>query len=156
MTSETAPAEAATTRPTAGEPSVGGAVGLTRSQWRRLAAEAELAAKVAAVPATDLATSDDADHDLAVEDGELTNEIDGRVDETPEPEAPSPVATADADASADAELVLTVVDGDSHAGAEFVAPTRRRRRGPRPAATTSSAPGESFGPAAVDGVTRRG
>ena len=152
MTSETAPTEAATTRPATGEPSVGGAVGLTRAQWRRLAAEAELAAKVAAVPVADLVASDDADRDLAAPGDERAAEID--VDETPAPEAEtssSTDATSDADAPADAELVLTVVDGDSHAGAEFVSPSRRRRR-PRPAATTTSAPGESFGPAAVDGV----
>ncbi|MGR6740659.1 MULTISPECIES: M23 family metallopeptidase [Microbacterium] len=145
MTSETTPTEAASSRPSAGEPSPTPATGLTqstgltRAQWRRLMAEAELAAKAADIPTDDVA----------------------KIDQAPEaPSAEIPVAatsaTVDAagterDDEADAEtdeLVLTVVDGDAYAGSDLITPSRRRRAGStieRPAAQ-----GESFGPAAVD------
>ncbi|MDN8548200.1 peptidoglycan DD-metalloendopeptidase family protein [Microbacterium sp. NM3R9] len=123
MTSETAPTEAATSRPSTGEPSLGAPDGLTRAQWRRLRAEAELAAKVAAAPASDVACT------ASVE---------------PEPDLAAPAADA-----VDEELVLTVVDTDAHAGPQLVTPSRRRRERAQEPETTSS-PGESFGPAAVE------
>jgi murein DD-endopeptidase MepM/ murein hydrolase activator NlpD len=133
LTSETTPTEAASSRPSAGEASTGltRAAGLTRAQWRRLAAEAELAAKVAAVPADDVATIDEAP-------------------QTPDVEAVDSQAAATSETVAD-EMVLTVVDGDAYAGADFIAPSRRRRT--RPAAEHAAAQGESFGPAAVDSAT---
>ncbi|GLJ81034.1 peptidoglycan DD-metalloendopeptidase family protein [Microbacterium imperiale] len=125
MTSETAPTEAATSRPSTGEPSLGAPNGLTRAQWRRLMAEAELAAKVAAAPAAEVANTEP-------------------VEPEPHPEPAAPAAEV-----VEEELVLTVVDSDAHAGPQLVTPSRRRRERAQ-TAEAASAPGECFGPAAVE------
>ncbi|WP_223878352.1 M23 family metallopeptidase [Microbacterium radiodurans] len=141
MTSETTPAAAASAQSAAGAPAPADATGLdespvsrtplTRAQWRRLAAQAAEAAEAAqASTEPPSATPTDA-----------ASGIDG-------------VRTAEAGVETDAdaeEIVLTVVDGDARAGAEFVAPEPRRRRSRAeshdhvPAAPA----GESFGPAAT-------
>ncbi|MFS0714222.1 M23 family metallopeptidase [Microbacterium sp. 2P01SA-2] len=131
MTSETTPPEAASSRPSTEDHSsatttgLTQGAGLTRAQWRRLAAEAELAAKVADIATDDVATVADAPGD----------------------DAESPAAAEEPRAEAD-EMVLTVVDGDAYAGPDLVTPSRRRRARPAPEHTAPQ--GESFGPAAVD------
>ncbi|WP_256728877.1 peptidoglycan DD-metalloendopeptidase family protein [Microbacterium oleivorans] len=147
MTSETAPAEAATSRPTPGEPALGAATGLTRAQWRRMMAEAELAAKVAAAPGHDVATADEPgepDESVAQEPSDDRSQP---ADPAPRSESPERDASAQP-VAADEEIVLTVVDSDAHAGAEFVMPSRRRRARDETVAPAPT-PGESFGPAAT-------
>lgn len=122
--------------------------GLTRAQWRRIAAEAELAAKVAeSTRSTDLA---DITLETAEDDDTDTHVTDGEIDAPAADDVPAPVAPA---AVADDDIVLTVVDGDAFAGADFVAPESARRRS-EPATEAfevpAAVPGESFGRAAVD------
>lgn len=144
MTSETTPAEPAPTQlDDAASPRAGaGAAGLTRAQWRRIAAEAALAAKVAqSTRSTGLA---DSAPDATPNDDVAEGEIDEPVASVPAP------VTASSDAE---DVVLTVVDGDAFAGTDFVSPEPARRRGDRATTTADApeaAPGESFGPAAVE------
>jgi murein DD-endopeptidase MepM/ murein hydrolase activator NlpD len=143
LTSETTPTEAASSRPSAGESSsatatgLTRAAGLTRAQWRRLAAEAELAAKVAAVPTDDVATIDEAPS--TTDEPRAASSDDASTAPVAEPEAQIDDETD--------EMVLTVLDGDAYAGPDLVTPSRRRRSRP---AEHAAPQGESFGPAAVD------
>ncbi len=175
MTHETTPAAAAPSQPGSADPTRPGADGqsratLTRAQWRRIAAEAELAAKVAAsqtstalieIVDTAVAPADSAaetsrtarivtpvETPLATEVADAL--IDADFDETAQAAAPRPVSAA----RTDDDIVLTVVDGDAHAGIEFfdaadAEPVAARRRHVADD-VTAHLPGESFGPAAVD------
>lgn len=162
LTYETTPAEPAPAQPGSGDPSRPGAAGLTRAEWRRLAAEAELAAKVAEPQTSTSIAEVDADDQPAIPSARtpLATEIadaviDADFDETAVTDAPRPVsALRPAGARPDDDVVLTVVDGDAHAGIEFFdgadeAPLAERRHHIADDAT-AHLPGESFGPAAVD------
>ncbi len=162
MTHEIPPATAAPAQPGSGDRSRPGTAGMTRAQWRRLAAEAEVAAADASRDhaddtdhtASDLAEPADLRIATPVAAAQAADALlDADLDEATITDAPHPVSTP---RSNDVDVVLTVVDGDAHAGAALLEgsdpePVSARRQHLADD-VTAHLPGESFGPAAVDDV----